>query len=304
MPAEGVHLTALREAAALAAPPLRRALVRWDDAGRLGAVLLDLAYFDRYAEEVARYALRLPPRASRWGDAIHTQRAVEILLALLGEARRSRSARVAAIALGVASHVAIDRQLHPLINALARAHGERADPGAAHREVEKFQSILFHERYFGEDRMGSPGIVRLVQVPARELVADDEVGPALVAAFGALAADGRPPTQADLAGLARGYEQHATLLGTPLGKTLARPADKARAVPRYLEGSWGRFEALLEAAVTRSVEALERAWACFEAASPPERERADAALLALLPPGTIDPDGAEVDLAAPFTPAL
>lgn len=93
MPAEGIHLTALREATAAPAlsPAIRRALTRWDDAARLGAVALDLAYFDHYAEEVARYALRIPPRHSPWGDLIHERAAIEILRELTTRARAAPS---------------------------------------------------------------------------------------------------------------------------------------------------------------------------------------------------------------------
>jgi hypothetical protein len=80
MPAEGIHQTALREAAAhpRLGTEARRCLVREEDAGRLGAVLLDLAYFDRYLEEVVRYAARRPPRTSRWGNVVHEEAAVPI----------------------------------------------------------------------------------------------------------------------------------------------------------------------------------------------------------------------------------
>jgi len=72
MPAEGIHLTALREA--MASPSLaaavRRRLVRRDDAARFGALLPDLPYFHRYAVEVLRYVTRRPAQPSPWGAAI------------------------------------------------------------------------------------------------------------------------------------------------------------------------------------------------------------------------------------------
>jgi hypothetical protein len=66
MPAEGIHQTALREAGARMVPEARRCLIREEDAGRLGAVLLDLAYFDRYLEEVVRYAAHGRRGSRRW----------------------------------------------------------------------------------------------------------------------------------------------------------------------------------------------------------------------------------------------
>src|SRR6187402_1018222 len=168
MPAEGIHLTALREATAAPSldAPVRRLLVRRDDAARFGAIVPDLPYFHRYAIEVVRYLTGLPAQPSRWGGAIHDGGAVALLGSLLEVARRERGrgqggARddvLGAIALGVASHCAIDRALHPLINALARLHRAGKNHDASHREVEKFQSICFHEQYLGRDTMGTPGI--------------------------------------------------------------------------------------------------------------------------------------------------
>jgi hypothetical protein len=304
MPAEGIHQTALREAAAhpRLAAGARRCLVRDEDAGRLGAVLLDLAYFDRYLEEVLRYAARRPPRPSRWGDVVHAQAAVPIVLAMLRAARRARSPRLAAVGLGLASHAAIDRQLHPLINALARQHADGLTHDAAHREVEKFQSILFHEEYFGRDRMGTPGIARLVQVPMRDLFADPLVAGAVAAAYGESMAEA--PGVRTLAAMGRGYEQHSAILASPLGRRLAPPREKERAQPKFLHGAWGTFAGVLKVAVDASVEVLDRAWAVFEAGDGVEATEAEAALAAVLGPGTIDPDGAGLSLAVPFTPRL
>jgi hypothetical protein len=159
VPAEGIHLTALREA--MAAPALgaaaRRRIARHEDAARLGALLVDLPYFDRYLGEVVRYLAGVAARPSPWGARLHEGGAVALMRALLAVARVDPDPRIGAIALGLASHVAIDRALHPLVNALARAH-PHGDHGSSHREVEKFQSICFHEAYLGRDLMGQPGI--------------------------------------------------------------------------------------------------------------------------------------------------
>jgi hypothetical protein len=275
--------------------------VHWEDEARLGAVLLDLMYFDHYAEEVVRYAARWSPRESRWGDEIHERAAVPVLLVMLDRARTTRSERLAAVALGLASHAAMDRQLHPLINALARAHAEGRSHGAAHREVEKFQSICFHEAYFGRDRMGTAGIVRLVQVPMLELFANPEVGGAIDEAFRTTLSDA--PSFVTLRGMARGYEQHAWLLGSPLGKTLALERDKELARPKFLHGTWGTFDRVLARAIEQSVRAMDAVWSCF-ASSDRDAPAARQALLTLLAPGSIDPAGDDVSLAQEFLPAL
>ena len=298
MPAEGIHLTALREA--MASPALaaavRRRLVRRDDAARFGALLPDLPYFHRYVIEVVRYVTRLPAQPSPWGAAIHDGGAVSLLTSLLAIARRERDDDLAAIALGLASHCAIDRALHPLVNALARAHPAGASHDASHREVEKFQSVCFHERYLGRDTMGTPAITRYLTIHLAGGL-DARTSQLLREAWSA--ALGTAPTARELAGFARGYAAHARLLGTPLGKRIAPPAAKDDARPRYLHGPWGSFESLLDAAITTSLAVLEAAGAVLDATTPADLDAARRALDARLPPGTIDPQGIDLDLQRP-----
>ncbi|MBP6630541.1 MAG: hypothetical protein KBG28_00325 [Kofleriaceae bacterium] len=302
MPAEGIHLTALREAAA--APALgtsaRRRIVRHQDLARLGALLVDLPYFDHYAGEVVRYALGRPARPSPWGSRLHDGGAVDLLGALLLEARADPAPATGAIALGLASHLAIDRALHPLINALARAfpHG---DHGSSHREVEKFQSICFHEDDLGRDLMGQPGITRHLRIDAAAHLDDAALARPILAAFAA--AFGQAPSPRELARLGRGYRTHTWLLGSPIGGRIAPAAAKAEARPRLLRGAWGDFASLLGDAITASIEVIDAAAAVLEA-DPADVPAARAALAQVLPAGTIDPDGAEVDLSRPFVVRL
>lgn len=302
MPAEGIHLTALREA--IAAPGLaahaRRRLVRREDGARLGAVLVDLPYFDRYLGEVARYALGVPARPSPWGARLHEGGAVPLLVALLDAARGERDPTLGAVALGLASHLAIDRALHPLVNALARAH-PHGDHGSSHREVEKFQSICFHEAYHGRDLMGDPAIGRHVAVHLAGALADPALARPLLAAF--TRALGAAPSPAELTRLGKGYLAHTWLLGSALGRRIAPPAAKDAARPRFLHGPWGTFAEHLEAAIAASLPVLEAAADVLEAGDA-ERPAALAALAHVLPPGTIDPAGDEVELERRFAVAL
>jgi hypothetical protein len=298
MPAEAIHLTALREA--MASPALatsvRRRLVRRDDAARLGALVPDLPYFHRYVAEVVRYVAGVPARPSRWGAMIHQDGgAVALLGSLLGIARRERDDDLSAIALGVASHCAIDRALHPLINALARAHPVGGNHDASHREVEKFQSICFHERYLGHDTLGTPAITGYLAVHLTRGL-DPRLDRLLCEGWAD--ALGSAPGPRELAGFLRGYRAHARLLGTRLGKRIAPPAAKDEARPRYLRGPWGTFEALLEAAIATSIGVLDAAGAVLDA-SASDLDSARRALAARLPAGTIDPQGTDLDLERP-----
>jgi hypothetical protein len=297
MPAEGIHLTALREA--MASPALatsvRRRLVRRDDAARLGALVPDLPYFHRYVAEVFRYVAGVPARPSRWGALIHEGGAVALLDSLLSIARRERDDDLSAIALGLASHCAIDRALHPLINALARANPVGRNHDASHREVEKFQSICFHEQYRGHDMMGTPTITKYLTIHLTSGL-DERLSRWLREAWAE--ALGSSLGERELAGFIRGYRAHARLLGTRLGKRIAPPAAKDEARPRYLHGPWGTFESLLEAAIATSVGVLDAAGAVLDA-SASDLDSARRALAAKLPAGTIDPQGTELDLEQP-----
>jgi hypothetical protein len=302
VPAEGIHLTAVREATAAErlSPAVRRRLVKHDDEARFGAILVDLPYFHRYALEVARYLTGRPAGPSRWGAELHGGGAVALLAALLERARRDRDPTLGAIALGVASHCAIDRALHPLVNALARRFPHGMNHDSSHREVEKFQSICFHERYLGRDTMGTPGISGYLTIRIAAALEATHVR-AICEAW--QASNREAPTASELAGLRRGYRMHASLLGSPLGKRLAPPAAKDAARPRYLHGAWGTFETALEAAVGLSLAVLDAAGAVLDAGDR-DAEAAHAALVALLPAGTIDPQGEDVELDQPFLVGL
>jgi len=103
------------------------------------------------------------------------------------------------------------------------------------------------------------------------------------------------------------FPERAHLVGAyALGKAqrllaLLRQAGYDR--PIYLHGAWGTFEALLDDAIAASVPVIDAAGAVLDA-SDRDVAAARAALARVLPPGTIDPDGLDVDVDAPFRVAL
>jgi len=302
MPAEGIHITAVKEAMASTSldPVTRGLMIRHDDAARFGAILVDLPYFHQFAGEVLRYLAGLPAKPSPWGAALHDGGAVELLFALLDIARRERDDQLGAVALGVASHCAIDRALHPLINALARKHRGGPTHDLSHREVEKFQSICFHEHYLGRDTMGTPAITDHLTIRLAKNLDDRRVSLIQEAWQVAL---GKAPTYVELRGFRRGYRAHVQLLGTPLGKTVAPAAAKDAARPRYLRGDWGTFERSLEQAIAASIEVIDAAGHVLAAATA-DVPAARSHLASLLPRGSIDPAGLEVRLETPYRVTL
>src|SRR5688572_26807297 len=112
MPAEAVHLSALLDS--LPGSPAEALLRRHGREARLGAILVDLPYFDRFALGVLRYLLRRPVAGSTWGASFHLRRPVGLGKALLRRAASLRAAaptredgdRLLALALGYFSHLA------------------------------------------------------------------------------------------------------------------------------------------------------------------------------------------------------
>ena len=239
MPAEAIHLSALHDtltgagahAAALTSRPELR------EAARLGAIFVDLPYFESFPLVLLRYVLHRPQRPSRWGDIFHQRTPVAVgrTLAEVGAqlqrcaATRSEGEYLQALAVGYFSHAAVDTSAHPLINALSRERAQRLGStlGQEHQEVEKFQSILFHEQRFGFDFMGTETLRRHIAIDLRPLTAP---GPIASAVHGVLLrCHGEAPGPARYHSWTSGYRSYVRILVSPLGKTVAPPAAKRRA---------------------------------------------------------------------------
>ncbi len=289
MPVEAIHLSAFSDSLASSTAASTLARPELFALGRLGSLAIDLPYFERFPLGVLRHFLKRPTAVSKWGEELHHGRPMLVAKSLLASARRleaegaSDSAqRVLALALGFVSHLAVDASLHPLINRLARERALRVgdDPLRQHTEVEKYQSVLFHEARNGFDFMGRPELASHISVPA-QLIHED---PALRAAFcaGIEAALGRVPGDALLIDWARGYRQYVWLVSSLAGKTLAPAAEKRAMHPQVYAGAWGTFPAAYDEAVASSRRALDCAFSFARDG------RGESELDAALPPGAID----------------
>jgi hypothetical protein len=290
VPVEAIHLSAFLDS--LGQSRAREALA--DDQlraiGRLGALVIDFPYFDRFPIGVLRHFLKLPTAVSAWGEALHHGRPVLVAKSMLERARTLRAsdataaegARVLALALGFVSHLAVDAALHPLVNRLARARAARLNdhPLRQHSEVEKFHSVLFHEARLGFDFMGRRELREYIAVPAHSVHHD----PALRAAFrtGLATALKRTPSTALLRRWANGYVQYVWLLSSPAGKTLVPERVKQEVREEVFSGAWGSFDQAYALAVERSRAAIDGA---FDFAQDAAHE---ATFDAVAPPGAID----------------
>ncbi|MFO0573202.1 MAG: zinc dependent phospholipase C family protein [Polyangia bacterium] len=296
MPAEAIHLSALHDTLTTAPAAARRLLAgaERERAARLGAILVDLPYFDRFTQAVLNYVLKRPQVTSRWGETFHHNTPIAFARAL-GEAAielgrssltREAGAELLALALGYTSHAAVDTSMHPMVNAEARRRAAALGStlGQQHHEVEKFQSILFHQERLGLDFMGTSHLYRYISVDVRPVARPGAVQEALRGVLQRL--HGEAPTVEELGRWGSGYRRYVLILSSPLGKTIAPPAAKERARPELFDGL--EFPRRFAAAVAQSrrwVEAM-AGYLCDGRFDDSARE----ALHRVMPEGSIDPD--------------
>lgn len=290
MPVEAIHLSAYVDSLKQTALPLGYGMQRPLALGRLGAIVVDFPYFARFPIGVARYLLGRPTAVARWGDMIHHGTPIAVAHSLLASVRRLRASPssraqaedVLAFSLGLVSHYAVDRALHPLVNQLARQRAAKSGhhPSQEHTEVEKFHSVLFHEERNGFDFMGRPELAQHIAVEGRAVSRDVHLSAALSTAFAH--AFGEAPSAAEWRSWARGYRQYVALVSGWFGTRLVPDALKPQVREELYSGDWGTFPERYAEAVDDSRRAIEVAYALAES------EANRAAFEALLPEGPID----------------
>jgi hypothetical protein len=305
MPAEAIHLSALGDLRARAPARVTRALAppACAAAVRVGAMFVDLPYFDRFGRGLVRYVLGLPQASSPWGDRFHQQApiALGIRIAETG-ARLSRTAAtrevgeaLVALAVGYTSHAAVDAALHPLVNRLAIARGARlGTPGFTreHQEVEKYQSVLFHEARYGVDYLGTAALRDFVTIDWRMLERGGFVVASIHEATRAIL--GVSPRPRELARWTSGYRFFVSVLSGPLGRRAVTAEDKARERAAVFEDcDYGRR---YEHAVRRSLSWVEALLAYVDEGRFGDDGRA--ALARVMPEQSLDPPPEAMETAA------
>jgi len=156
MPQLFVHITVTRQIAGddRLHPLALEALRRREPLLRLGTVLPDLAYFDGIRWRALRHKLGLSQPEAPWSERMHSERAMQLGIALLGPQRRALLGPLSRLALaaGFFCHAALDTALHPLVHRLMDAEGVLAPRArrAAYMRIEKVQSVLFHRHLYGD----------------------------------------------------------------------------------------------------------------------------------------------------------
>ncbi|HEX5661467.1 MAG TPA: zinc dependent phospholipase C family protein [Polyangiales bacterium] len=287
MPVEAIHISAFVDSLSASRAPAALRAGELLALGRLGCLVIDFPYFERFPLGVLRYVLNRPTAQSSWGEQLHFGNPVLAAESLLEQARSQGSSRLAALALGFVSHLAVDRSLHPLVNRMARERARRLgrDASREHTEVEKFHSVLFHEERLGFDFMGLPALRTHIEVDADAVHRDADLFAALDGAF--LAATGKAPGRDTFAAWSRGYRQYVWLVSSPVGKRIVPAEMKQRVHGELYRGPWGAFTDAYGAAVARSRDALDAALGWLDAPASDVRQARDA-FSKTLPPGPID----------------
>jgi hypothetical protein len=149
-----LHVTLAMRAAEAADDPLARSISRRHPHDyALGAVLVDLPYYDRLLRTALFMALRRPLRHLPFGTALHRRSPAGLCLALLDAARTDAER---ALGLGALTHHAVDLVFHPEIDRRVReAGGGGHDPDGLHKKIEDEIDLHCHYDLLGTSGLGT-----------------------------------------------------------------------------------------------------------------------------------------------------
>jgi hypothetical protein len=121
---------------------------------RLGAVLVDLPYFEHVLLNGVRVLLKREIRLGVWGTLFHLRSPTGLCRELI---RRADDAPGRAMALGALTHLAVDTLFHAEIEqrVMASADG-RSDLNTVHKHVEDQMDLHVHYYLLGHSGVGTP----------------------------------------------------------------------------------------------------------------------------------------------------
>lgn len=270
MPALLLHLTLAREALDQEGAPAAVARAGRDHPADLllGAILPDLPYHARFGQQVVRHLARADYRPSEWGDIFHYRATGRFGLALLAHLRRSfpgeaERGRLLAFAAGYLSHHAVDRTVHPAIQAVVAARLRPADSHQSlHARVERYQSLFYHLDRLGQELFPSPLPRRMTAQTAGVHLTRPGLDPLLRDALrvACLQVHGRAPAPRQLRDWLRGIASYGWLMSSPAGRLEGLPPDHQRLRAKWYHGP----EVDLETPLKASLAATARAWQAAE----------------------------------------
>ncbi len=249
------------------------ALAAEPEAGRLGALLPDLPYFERFWAEVANHVLARPPLPSPWARLLHNSTPSllgENLLRALRSDAGSLGPKGPAIVAGYHCHVAFDLSHHYLIASLTdRIHREEGgDAAVIHRRIEKFHSLFLLEELTGGEVIGTPSAAERLRLRKNGRGLDGRAASYLAKSF--RGAFGRSPGEEKIRRWAGGVESYAGLVAGPLGRWERRRSGEDRR--NYVDALGKPSRRLLDEALGFTAALCRAAWDLHR--SPPGDEKA------------------------------
>lgn len=267
MPSAALHLTHVQLLGRDEATPrrLRQGISDEPAWARLGAVLPDLPFYGNIVQMMLGYWLERPARPSALAARMHRARP-ELLawrfIRAAGENRRLTEPQRLAVVSGLLAHMALDMELHPLVNDCARQQ-QRALGGELthhHRLVEKYHSLFFHQDRFGRDPLGRPGFFLRQSVIVRGTpLTRLDPGPAVFGWLAGLLAELYPelaPTPRQVAGWVRAFRHFSLVVSGPWALRNTRRTGNSDNRQRYYHNAQFSFIDHWQRAYDRSLELL------------------------------------------------
>ena len=163
MPGAALHLThaELLSADPALPGPLREAMAQELIYARLGSVFPDLPFYTNIVTMMLGYWLEMPAEYCPFAQKLHRYHPDLFAWHFLVTAREDRllsEQQRLAILGGFFSHLALDLDLHPLVNWCARRDviTRGGHESHHHRLTEKYHSLFFHRDLQGADCIGRP----------------------------------------------------------------------------------------------------------------------------------------------------
>ena len=185
MPGATLHLThaeILSQEPALYTP-LREAMQQELVYSRLGSVFHDLGFYTNIVKMMLGYWLEMPAETCPFAQKLHRFQpdafAWHLVCAAQQDGLLTREQRLAFVG-GFFSHVALDLELHPLVNWISRREVllRGGHESHHHRLAEKYHSLFFHRDLQGRDALGQARFFfdrsRIVEHPPFFRVAIDQ----------------------------------------------------------------------------------------------------------------------------------
>ena len=276
MPSATMHVTHAEHLCAepALAAPLRQAMCDEATCTRLGAVFVDLPFYTNIVKMMLGYWLEMPAETCPFAQRMHRYHPDLFAWHFLCEAHRdaplSREKRLSILG-GFFSHIALDLEIHPLVNWVARRDLIRygGNESHHHRLTEKYQSLFFHRLLRGRDIVGTREVftetTRIVDHSAFFRVNPD---PPVIRWCADLLGGffhESAPSMRQLAGWVRAFRHFGFMVSMPWAKENSNRLGNETNRRRYFDSDEFSFMEHYKRGYERSIALMNQAYAVFEA---------------------------------------